>query len=61
MNLAGNTIDGFLKLMKVYFPGGTAQQEYKLEEPLRSELYSAEQMAQHSKVLAKSHLINKKR
>ena len=54
------TVEDILRLMRGFLPKGCTQQNYKLEEPLRSELLSCEQMNQHSKTLARSHIVHKK-
>ena len=56
MKLDGNNFEEFLLQMRSFFLGGR-EPKYIFEEPLRAELYSAEQMAQHSRSLAKSHTL----
>jgi cyclic beta-1,2-glucan synthetase len=58
MNSNSNTVDIFLTQLKDYILGD-GEAEYILQEPLRAELYSYDQMAQHSKSLAASHVISK--
>ncbi|MDB5282957.1 MAG: glycosyltransferase, partial [Bacteroidota bacterium] len=41
-------------------PGEDSQAIYEAEEPLRAELFSSDQMEQHSKSLAKAHQISQK-
>ncbi len=60
IKVASSTVHEFLTQMKSYFIGDTSQQKYTNEEPLRSELLSADQMEQHSKKLAKSHKLSEK-
>jgi cyclic beta-1,2-glucan synthetase len=57
MKIDGNNFEALLLQMRSFFPGGNANPKYVFEAPLRSELYSADQMAQHSRSLAKSHTL----
>ncbi len=61
MKVSSKTAPEFLTQMKQYFLGDDAQPKYILEEPLRSELFSSDQMEQHSESLAKTHVISKKK
>ena len=56
MKLDGNNFEKFLLQMRSFFLGGS-EPKFVFEEPLRAELYSTEQMAQHSRSLAKSHTV----
>lgn len=57
MKLNGNNFESLLLQIRSYFPDSNNNPTYILEAPLRSELYSAEQMAHHSRSLAKSHTL----
>ena len=50
---SGRNIEDFLKEMRDYFLDDTIHSEEVIEEPLRAELYSSEQMAMHSMSLAR--------
>ena len=53
---AGNRFSGYLQYLKTQLPGAALPRIHRNEEPpLRSELFSAEQMEQHGKALARSH------
>jgi cyclic beta-1,2-glucan synthetase len=56
-----STIDGLLMKIKGSFFGGGVASGYVHEEPLRAELFSEDQMYQHSIGLAKAHLLSTKR
>jgi cellobiose phosphorylase len=56
-----NSADDFWNQMKMFFLGVNDSSGYADEEPLRAELFSHGQMAQHSKALARKHVISKKR
>ena len=60
MNVTSNKVYEFLEQLKLYFLGDNIHQRYGVEEPLRSELLSSDQMEQHSKALAKSQILSKK-
>ena len=60
MNVTG-TVQEFLNQMKLYLPGEGKQDGYVAEEPLRSELFSSDQMQQHSISVAQAHVLSKKR
>lgn len=57
MKIDSSDFVAFLQQMRNYLPGENGDLKYVLEAPLRSELYSADQMAQHSRALAKSHTL----
>ena len=61
MNLRSNTTEGFLKLLKLFFPAGIVSGEDTLDEPLTAELFNSDQMARHSIALATTHVVSKKR
>ena len=61
MKLSTENIQEFLQQMSSLLQGGSAENIYTDEEPLRSELLSSEQMNNHSKALASSHKLTKKR
>ena len=51
-----NTIQDLLSHLGISFPGADLMRKYVNEKPpLRSELYSADQMEQHGKILAATH------
>jgi len=59
MELSGKTIrQGLLRLRARLGGNGTAQKYVAVEPPLRSELFSADQMEHHGKVLAHSHKLS---
>jgi len=58
---ATNTVHEFLTQMKTYFVRDDGQDKYTIEEPLRSELYSFDQMIDHSKFLAELHVLSKEK
>ena len=59
MELSGKTIrQGLLRLRARLGGNGTAQKYVVVEPPLRSELFSADQMEHHGKVLAHSHKLS---
>ena len=59
MNLSSHTIHDLLLRLKSYLPGrGLGQKNACVEPPLRAELFSADQMAQHGKTLADSHTLS---
>ena len=59
MNLSSHTIRELLLRLKSYLPGmGLGQKNACVEPPLRAELFSADQMAQHGKTLADSHTLS---
>ena len=59
MELSGKTIrQGLLRLRARLGGNGPAQKYVALEPPLRSELFSADQMEHHGKVLAHSHKLS---
>jgi cyclic beta-1,2-glucan synthetase len=54
-----NTIQDFLSHLGISFPGASLMRKYANEKPpLRSELYSSDQMEQHGKILAASHTLS---
>jgi cyclic beta-1,2-glucan synthetase len=57
MKIDSSDLETFLQQMRSYFLGANGDPKYVLEAPLRSELYSVDQMAQHSRALAKSHTL----
>ena len=62
MNVSNNTIRGFLLNWRARLRGnGLARQQADDEPPLRSELFSADQMEQHGKTLAGSHELSLER
>ncbi len=59
MNISGPTIRALLVRLKSHIHGGVPLQKYVGEElPLRSALFSAEQMEQHGKILAGAHTLH---
>jgi len=54
--LKTNTIQDFLSMLGISFPGYSLMNKYANEKPpLRAELFSADQMAKYSKTLANEH------
>jgi len=60
MKVKSKTVPEFLSHLKLYFLGDNSQPRYILEQPLRSELFSSEQMEQHSMQLARLHILSSK-
>ena len=59
MALSSKTIREPLLRLRSYLPGGDLGRKYAGDEPpLRSELFSADQMEQHGKTLAGSHKLS---
>ena len=61
MKSFSKTIKNFLSDASLLFEGIEIESKYVDEEPLRAELFSFDQMKQHSLALAKSHKLSKKR
>jgi len=61
MKVIGTNVPEFLTKLKYYFLGNNNLPKYILEQPLRSELFSSDQMEQHSESLARTHIISMKR
>ena len=62
MKLGGNPVTRSLSQVLAWFRRGGWRADYAAEEPpLRSELFSADQMEQHGKVLAAAHSLGVKR
>ena len=61
VKIKSNTVPEFLTQLKLYFLGESSQPKYVAEEPLRSELFSSDQMEIHSKSLAATHKLTKKK
>jgi cellobiose phosphorylase len=62
LNVNGNTVSRGLLQMLALFRRGGWMADYAIEEPpLRSELFSADQMEQHGRALAASHALGAKR
>ena len=56
MEMSGKTVRRIFSRMRAYIGGGDLEQKYACDElPLRAELFSADQMEQHGKILAGSH------
>ncbi len=56
-----STVHEFLAQMKTYFVNVDSKAKYTIEEPLRSELYSSDQMKDHSQYLAELHILSKEK
>jgi len=62
LRITGNTITrGLLQALALFRRGGWTADHAIEEAPLRSELFSADQMEQHGKALAASHVLGAKR
>lgn len=61
MKVTTSTVFDILSHLRSYFQEDNAIRHNSDEEPLRSELYSSEQMDRHGKVLARSHKLIKGR
>jgi len=55
MKVTTNTIDDFLSNLRTYFQKNIARKYADEQPPLRSELFTTDQMEQHAKFLAGSH------
>ncbi len=55
MKVTTNTVYDILLRMRAYFQGFGPAQKYIHEDPIRSELFGSEQMAQQGKIVAASH------
>ncbi len=61
MKAKGNTAPEFLTHLKSFFSIENTPHKYVQEQPLRSELFSSDQMEQHSKSIAASHKLSEKK
>ena len=62
MRISGNSVTRSLLQVLALFRRGGWMADYAIEEPpLRSELFSADQMEQHGKALAASHALGARR
>src|SRR3954468_11569026 len=60
MKVTTSTVFDILSRLRVSFQGDTIR-NYDIEEPIRSELYSSDQMNRHGQVVARSHKVIKRK
>ena len=55
MKVTVSTVSDILSRLRIYFQARSVTQNYDNEEPIRSELYSSDQMNRHGLVVARAH------